>query len=123
MGPYAATRCLEAEERKTLIEGIVAANNGPQQPQQPQPQQSRFNQAAKAAGHTLFWGQVIGTGVGCGVGALVAAGATAATETYPLAGATVPAGCIGGGMIGFFEALPYSTLGAIVDFGLTYWGH
>jgi RHS repeat-associated protein len=95
-----------------------AANNGTQQPQQ-----SRLNQAVKAAGHTLFWGQVIGTGVGCGVGALVAGGATAATETYPLAGETIPAGCVGGGMIGFVEALPYSTLGAIVDFGLTYWGH
>jgi hypothetical protein len=26
VGPYAATRCLEAEERKKLIEGVVAAN-------------------------------------------------------------------------------------------------
>jgi hypothetical protein len=101
-----------------------AANNGPQQPQNPQPPQpSRLNQASKAALHTLVFGQAIGTGVGCGVGALVAAGATAATETYPLAGATVPAGCVGGGIIGFFEALPYSTLGAIADFGWTYWGH
>jgi hypothetical protein len=103
---------------------LLAANNGPQQPQQPQqPQPSRLNQASKAALHTLVFGQAIGTGVGCGVGALVAAGATAATETYPLAGATVPAGCIGGGIIGFFDALPYSTLGAIADFGWTYWGH
>ncbi|MGB8833170.1 MAG: RHS repeat-associated core domain-containing protein [Candidatus Sulfotelmatobacter sp.] len=100
-----------------------AANNGPQQPQQQQPQQSRLNQASKAALHTFVFGQAIGTGVGCGVGLLVAGGATAATETYPLAGATLPAGCIGGGMIGFFEALPYSTLGAIADFGWTYWGH
>ncbi len=102
-----------------------AANNGtPQQPQSPQqPQQSRLNQASKAALHTFVFGQAIGTGVGCGVGALVAAGGTAATETYPLAGATVPAGCVGGGIIGFFEALPYSTLGAIADFGWTYWGH
>ena len=29
VGPYAATRCLEAEERKKLIERVVAANNGP----------------------------------------------------------------------------------------------
>jgi RHS repeat-associated protein len=102
---------------------LSAANNGPQQPQQQQPQQSRLNQASKAALHTFVFGQAIGTGVGCGVGLLVAGGATAATETYPLAGATLPAGCIGGGMIGFFEALPYSTLGAIADFGWTYWGH
>jgi RHS repeat-associated protein len=107
-----------------LSDGMTAANNGPQQPQNPQPPQpSRLNQASKAALHTLVFGQAIGTGVGCGVGALVAAGATAATETYPLAGATVPAGCVGGGIIGFFEALPYSTLGAIADFGWTYWGH
>jgi RHS repeat-associated protein len=101
--------------------GIRPANNGQQQRQQPQ--QSRLNQASKAALHTFVFGQAIGTGVGCGVGVLVATGVTVATETYPLAGATVPAGCVGGGLIGFFEALPYSGLGAIADFGWTYWGH
>ena len=108
----------------------LAANNGQpgspgcyNVPTQQQQNQLRLNQASQAAWHTLLFGQAIGTGVGCGVGALVAAGGTAATETYPLAGATVPAGCIGGGMIGFFEALPYSTLGAIADFGWTYWHH
>jgi RHS repeat-associated protein len=106
----------------TTAQGTLAANNG-QTPNNQNQKQSKLNQASNAALHTFVVGQAIGTGVGCGVGALVAAGATAATETYPLAGATVPAGCVGGGMIGFFEALPYSALGAIVDFGWTYWGH
>jgi RHS repeat-associated protein len=85
--------------------------------------QSKLNQASKAALHTFVFGQVIGTGVGCGTGLLVAGGATMATDTYPLAGATLPAGCVGGGVIGFFEALPFSTLGAMADFGWTYMGH
>ena len=59
---------------------------------------SRVNQATQSAIHTFVAGEVIGAGVGCGVGVLVAAGATVATDTYPLAGATLPAGCIGGGM-------------------------
>ena len=49
------------------------------------------------------------------VGGLVAAGLTVATETYPLAAATIPAGIIGGAIIGATEALPYSFLGATAD--------
>jgi hypothetical protein len=101
---------------------VVASNNGQQQPQ-PRQTQSRLNQASKAAWHTFVFGQAIGTGVGCGVGVLIATGATMATETYPLEGANAAEGCVGGGIIGFFEALPYSTLGAIADFGWTYSGH
>jgi hypothetical protein len=38
-------------------------------------------------------------------------------------GATIPEECVGGVMIGFFEALPYSTLRAIFEFGWSYWGN
>jgi hypothetical protein len=85
-------------------------------------QRTKLDQAVTAAMHVFVGGQVVGTGVGCGVG-IVAGGLTMATETYPLAGATIPEGCVGGGMVGFFEALPYSTLGAIFEFGWSYWGH
>jgi hypothetical protein len=41
VGPYAATSCLEAEERKKLTERVVAANNGqnglPSVPKPPNP--------------------------------------------------------------------------------------
>ena len=91
-------------------------------PLSPKPQPSKFNRAAKSATQVFVGGQVVGTAVGCGVGVLVATGGTIATETYPLEGANAVEGCIGGGLIGFFEALPYSTLGAIVEFGWSYWG-
>jgi RHS repeat-associated protein len=84
---------------------------------------SKLNQAASAAWRDFKIGEGVGAGVGCLTGVLVATGATAATDTWPLAGATVPAGCVAGGIIGVFEALPYSVIGAGVDFGLTYYGH
>ncbi len=56
--------------------------------------QWRLHQASRAGLRTMFLGQVGGTAIGCGVGALIAGGATAATDTYPLAGATIPGGCI-----------------------------
>jgi RHS repeat-associated protein len=106
-----------------VLANPCANNSGGPANSPQQPQQSRLNRASNAALHTFVFGQAIGTGVGCGVGVLVAAGLTAATDTYPLAPATLPEGCIGGGMIGFVEALPYSFLGAIGDFGWTYWKH
>jgi len=77
-------------------------------------------QASRAAWHTMILGQAVGTVAGCGIGVLVASGATAVTETYPLAGQTLPEGCIGGAAIGFFEALPYSMITAIAEFGWVY---
>ncbi len=85
--------------------------------------QSNLNNAANAAWHTFLVGEGVGAVGGCGVGVLVATGATAATETWPLGAATVPAGCVGGSIIGATEALPWSLGGAIVDFAWTYWHH
>lgn len=45
----------------------------------------------------------------------MAAGLTAATETYRLAAATIPAGIIGGAIVGATEALPYSLLSSVAD--------
>jgi len=83
---------------------------------------SKINEAARTAARNWLIGEGVAAGVGCGVGALVAGGLTAATETWPLAGATVPAGCVGGGAIGAVDAFPYVTLGAIVEFSIDAWG-
>ena len=65
-------------------------------------------------------GEGVGAGAGAVIGGLVAGGAIAATDTYPLAGATVPAGVVGGTAIGTVEALPLTFLGSLVDSTITY---
>lgn len=82
----------------------------------------QVNEAARRALRNWAIGEGLAAGAGCVVGGLVAAGATVATDTFPLAGVTIPAGCVGGGLIGAGEALPLVTLGMAVEFSIDAWG-
>jgi hypothetical protein len=76
--------------------------------------------AARTFTRDLAIGEGVGATAGAVIGGLVAAGATAASDTYPLAGQTIPSGIVAGGIIGTVEALPLTYAGGLVDAGLTY---
>jgi hypothetical protein len=63
---------------------------------------ARLNQAGAGVWHDLKWA----AGIGCGAGVLIGTGVVAATDTFPLEGAGIVAGCIGGAAIGAAEAVP-----------------
>jgi RHS repeat-associated protein len=96
---------------------------GPRGPEKPKtnPKKACADKAAKVFFRDFMIGETAGA-VGGGIaGGLVAAGATAATDTYPFAGQTIPSGITAGAIIGVFEALPLTTLGASIDTAITYY--
>jgi len=64
-----------------------------------------FGTAARTFTRDLAIGESVGAATGAVIGALVAPGATAASDTYPFAGQVIPSGIVAGGIIGAAEAL------------------
>jgi hypothetical protein len=127
-------------DQSSVINPASPPNNGPQPPGEPAPSNPgpRFNlfkkytqisvlsknhclgTAARTFTRDLAIGEGIGAVAGGVTGGLVAAGFTAASDTFPFAGQTIPSGIVSGTLVGTVEALPLTYLGGLVDAGLGY---